>query len=99
MSAFTATATVLITGNTYPVKDQLRAMGGTWNASAKGWQVPAAMAAAARALVGSAPTNVRRAAPASRYRSHYAYFPSTGGEWYQNKQGRCEDAPCCGCCS
>ena len=20
-------------------------------------------------------------------------------EFYQNKQGRCEDAPCCGCCT
>jgi len=30
---------------------------------------------------------------------HRAYFPSTGGHWTQNARGRCEDAPCCGCCS
>lgn len=27
------------------------------------------------------------------------YFPSTGETVYQNSRGRCEDAPCCGCCS
>jgi hypothetical protein len=24
---------------------------------------------------------------------------SGGREYYQNKRGRCEDAPCCGCCT
>jgi len=24
---------------------------------------------------------------------------STGAEVYRNAAGRCEDAPCCGCCS
>jgi hypothetical protein len=28
----------------------------------------------------------------------YARF-SSGAVVYQNKRGRCEDAPCCGCCS
>lgn len=42
---------ILITGNTYPVKDALRALGGRWDASAKGWRVPAAREAEARALV------------------------------------------------
>ncbi len=27
------------------------------------------------------------------------YFPSTGNRIFQNTRGRCEDAPCCGCCS
>ncbi len=27
------------------------------------------------------------------------YFPSTGTTLYQNSNGRCEDAPCCGCCN
>jgi len=30
----------LITGNTYPHRQQLRAMGGEWDASVKGWRVP-----------------------------------------------------------
>jgi hypothetical protein len=31
-------------------------------------------------------------------RSTYARF-SSGAEVYTNRNGRCEDAPCCGCCS
>lgn len=27
------------------------------------------------------------------------YFPSSGETIYQNARGRCEDSPCCGCCS
>lgn len=27
------------------------------------------------------------------------YFPNTGNTVYRNARGRCEDAPCCGCCS
>ena len=26
-------------------------------------------------------------------------WTSGGKEYYQNKRGRCEDAPCCGCCN
>lgn len=26
-------------------------------------------------------------------------FRTSGGEFYRNKKGRCEDAPCCGCCN
>ena len=41
---------ILIKGNTYPVRDQLRAMGGTWDATARGWRIPADRADEARAL-------------------------------------------------
>ena len=46
---------IAITGNTYPVKDQLKALGGKWNADAKAWMVPAAKADEARALVSGTP--------------------------------------------
>lgn len=26
-------------------------------------------------------------------------FNISGREYYRNKNGRCEDAPCCGCCT
>ena len=26
-------------------------------------------------------------------------FRTSGGTFYRNKAGRCEDAPCCGCCN
>jgi len=97
----TLTRSIVITGNTYPVKEQLKAMGGTWNATAKGWNIPEERADEARALVEAAPAGYipRQPRPQrSRYGSNYARFTG-GGEWYQNKRGRCEDAPCCGCCS
>lgn len=45
----------LITGNTFPVKDALKALGAKWDPEAKGWRVPDAKAAEARALVAGAP--------------------------------------------
>ena len=75
--------TVLITGNTYPVRLQMRDLGGVWNKPAQGWDIPAAKADEARALV---------AGTGSRYGSRY-------GSSYTRIAGRCEDAPCCGCCS
>ena len=49
------TQTILITGNTYPVKDAIKALGGRWDAIAKGWRVPADVASKAQALVSGAP--------------------------------------------
>lgn len=34
--------------------------------------------------------------PEGRYVSDV--FRTSGGTFYRNKRGRCEDAPCCGCC-
>jgi hypothetical protein len=48
-------STVAITGNTYPVKDQIKALGGRWNADQKCWMVSAEKADAAKALVAGAP--------------------------------------------
>lgn len=58
---------VEISGNTFAVKDRLKALGGRWNPTRKSWFVPADKAAEAQALVGapaaprahvSAPSNV-----------------------------------------
>ncbi len=46
-------ATYTVTGNTYPVKDQLKALGGRWNAAAKGWDMPAEKVGEARKLIES----------------------------------------------
>lgn len=95
-------ATELITGNTYPCREQLRALGGTWDRTAQGWRVPGAFAQMARDIVTAAgpvdPNFTPRPRRASRYRSTYTRFAS-GSEQYTNKNGRCEDAPCCGCCT
>lgn len=43
--------TILVTGNTFPVKEALKALGGRWDAVNKGWQIPANNATKARELV------------------------------------------------
>lgn len=92
----------LITGNTYPVKEEIKALGGTWSKASKGWLVPDERADEARAIVAgagpSAPYTPARCRPTSRYRSNVYQFAG-GAEVFRNKSGRCEDAPCCGCCS
>lgn len=86
----------LITGNTYPVKDQIRAMGGIWQPRAKGWLVPDSAVAAAEELVENATAQPQPRKSGGR--GVYTRFAG-GGEHYRNRAGRCEDAPCCGCCS
>ena len=86
---------ITITGNTYPVKDAIKALGGKWNKTAKGWDVPDEVADEARALVSGASTRSHR----HSYDKSTFYRMSSGAEIYRNRSGRCEDAPCCGCCS
>jgi xanthine/CO dehydrogenase XdhC/CoxF family maturation factor len=79
----------LITGNTYPVRDQLKALGGLWQPALKGWQVPEAQAEQARQLVAQASP-----APADRL-TRRAYAPRTcqqcgGGIRYGVYCGKCE---------
>lgn len=94
----------IITGNTYPVRAELRALGGKWNPDAKAWEMPDDKADQARAIVAAAGPAVplyqrsNYARRRSRYGSTYTRF-SSGAEVYTNKRGRCIDAPCCGCCS
>ena len=85
-----------ITGNTYPVKDAIRAMGGRWNARAKAWEVPDELEAAARALVGEGQMGRRpQGYYASRRDPGGLYTP--GGRCIGRVSCGCEDYPCCGC--
>ena len=45
------------------------------------------------------PNTTAVAAPYKPNRVTEFYFPATGNYAYQNSSGRCEDAPCCGCCT
>jgi len=45
---------VAITGNTYPVRDVLKRLGGTWNPREKAWYVPEEKAEEARSVVNAA---------------------------------------------
>lgn len=49
---------VKVTGNTYPVRDKIRALGGWWDAGIKTWLVPEDKAEEARKLVADAPAKV-----------------------------------------
>lgn len=45
---------------------------------------------------GEAPQETRAVGSS---RAPYFYSPVSGHTVYRNARGRCEDAPCCGCCS
>lgn len=60
-------ALTAITGNTFPVKDLLRAMGGRWDGVAKAWMVPNDKVAEAQAIVAGAGAKTPRPA-GSTYR-------------------------------
>lgn len=62
-------ATELITGNTFPVKEELKALGGKWDSAYKGWKVPAEKAAEARALVANAPAKAAASSGAAKPKS------------------------------
>jgi hypothetical protein len=47
-------STVAITGNTYPVKEALKALGARWDADQKAWMVPVEKAAQAKLIVSGA---------------------------------------------
>ena len=79
---------VLVTGNTFPVKEELKALGGKWDAVAKGWKVPAAKLAEAQALVAGAPRPVSRKYGAKAASSTLA---QSGGSHRTNaKAARCD---------
>lgn len=50
---------IAIVGNTYPVRDQLKALGGKWSAERKAWMVPDDKAEAANRLVAAVPVEVK----------------------------------------
>lgn len=49
-----------VTGNTFPVRDALRAMGSTWSSDERGWYVPMERLEEAEELIRNAPKNEPR---------------------------------------
>ncbi len=90
---------IAITGNTYPVKEQLKALGATWNAPAKAWMVAADRAEEARGIVSSAGP-ARSSRGSSSYSGGGYSRRYSGGRRYQSSYSGghcgCEDFPCCG---
>lgn len=78
---------VLITGNTFPVKEELKKLGGRWDSTAQGWKVPAAKAEEARTLVAQAPVD--------SFRSPNRKALSAGELWQECRKSGCETEPVC----
>lgn len=69
---------VAITGNTFPVKEKLKALGAKWNAEDKCWMVSESKAAEAQAIVaGAGPKK-----------------PSTGSSYYRGNNGFRREQEC-----
>ena len=69
---------IAIAGNTYPVKDALKALGGRWNGDAKAWMVPDDKADQARALVAGAPSKAASSGRPHSKTCHDCGRPSKG---------------------
>lgn len=74
---------VAVSGNTYPVKDKIKTLGGRWDADRKAWMVPASNAEAARALVPAYK-------PAPNH-THAAAFSQAGHDAHGPGTYECED--------
>jgi len=66
----TTSSLVAISGNTYPVKEQLKALGARWNADLKAWMVTADKAEQAKAIVAGAGPKKTYGGGASRFGSY-----------------------------
>ena len=73
-----ATHLVAITGNTYPVKESLKALGAHWNPDQKSWLIAADKADQARQIVSGAPNQTRTSGKPHFSRCHECGAPSKG---------------------
>lgn len=75
---------VTISGNTYPVKDQIKRLGGRWNAGMKCWSVPADKAEQAQALVSGTATM-----PPAAVASNVVWSDEQNAifDWFKSGQG------------
>lgn len=84
-----------VTGNTYPVRDILRNMGGRWNPTQKYWEVPDDKLEEANKAVAnqpkSEPTKTDRIAMAARHRGETPGVCSMCGEKCKYPYTECWD--------
>lgn len=89
---------IAITGNTYPVKDQLKALGARWNPDQKAWMVDEEKAEQARQIVAGAPAQSGNGNRSS-YRPHKCVVcgivPQRNSRGYYDvriyRSGECQD--------
>lgn len=84
---------VILAGRTYPVRAEIKAMGGRWDPARKHWTVPAERAAEAAALVEAA-------ASAARSKEETIECHECGGRYTYSevrRHGGCWWSSYCGC--
>lgn len=89
------TELVAISGNTYPVKEQLKALGARWNADAKAWMVDASKAEQARQIVAGAGPKKQFTGGFSGYRPGRRCYCAECGEPYRRGQKCWENGGFC----
>lgn len=84
-----------ITGNTYPNRHVIKPLGFTWNKRAKAWERTLPLTPEEEETLTALPGIV------VDYGSLGVVIdtrPERPLRSYKQTYGRCEDAPCCGCC-
>ena len=59
----------LLTGNTYPVKEELKKLGARWDAANKGWRSAPGLVAQAREIIAKAPKQEQKNSGPRKYSS------------------------------
>jgi hypothetical protein len=67
-----------ISGNTFPVKDQLKALGARWNPDQKAWMVADEKADEARRIVSGAPKSTSKSSKPHFSKCQECGIPSNG---------------------
>ena len=78
---------ITITGNTYPVKEQLKQLGARWNKDARAWEIEDAYAAQAQAIVDSQRAPETRICWECGIAFTYAECRARGGDWVDSHCG------------
>jgi hypothetical protein len=91
-----ANALFPIEGNTYPVKDQLKALGCRWNGDMKRWEAPGDVVERAKAIVAGAPS---KTSSGSSKRGSYGFKSRRIGVcWECGARGPLDSDGMCGRC-
>ena len=81
-----------VQGNTYPNREKIKALGFKWHAATRSWVTP---------KLPSLETIGKLEAIKGitlEYRDQVSHQYLIDTRTYKQTYGRCEDAPCCGCC-
>jgi hypothetical protein len=78
---------VLILGNTHPVRSQLKALGGVWDAKIEGWRLPESKVTEARELVKASGSKKDRVLVTGNTWPIKDELKALGGQWDSKEKG------------